>query len=104
MIMPRFLKKAKKVGLSPGALVHVGERKIEETKITILDYDQVLGLDLDKVDTDQALPDNIQALVDARKQARKDKEWARSDQLRDEIQALGYVVQDGPQGMKVFKQ
>lgn len=71
---------------------------------TLLDYDQVLGLDLAKVGADKALPDEIQALADARQQARKDKAWARSDQLRDEIQALGYVVQDGPQGMKVFKQ
>ncbi len=70
---------------------------------TILDYDQVLGLDLDKVGKDKALPDDIQALVDARQQARQDRNWALSDQLRDEIQAQGYVVQDGPQGMKAFK-
>ncbi len=70
---------------------------------TILDYDQVLGLDLDKVGEHKALPDDIQALVNARQQAREDKNWALSDQLRDDIQALGYVVQDGPQGMKAFK-
>jgi cysteinyl-tRNA synthetase len=70
---------------------------------TLLDNDQVLGLDLNKVGADKALPDEIQALVDARQQARKDKAWAQSDQLRDKIQSLGYVVQDGPQGMKVFK-
>lgn len=70
---------------------------------TIMDYDQVLGLDLDKIGADQALPDDIQKLVDARQKARKDKDWDLSDRLRDEIQALGYVVQDGPQGVKVFK-
>ena len=70
---------------------------------TILDFDQVLGLDLDKVGADRALPDEIQDLVDARIQARKDKDWPKSDRLRDEIQDLGWVVQDGAHGMKVFK-
>lgn len=70
---------------------------------TMLDFDQVLGFDLDQVGSDQVLPDEIQALVDARHKARKEKQWALSDQLRDQIQALGYVVQDGPQGMKVFR-
>ncbi|MDD5723633.1 MAG: magnesium/cobalt transporter CorA [Syntrophales bacterium] len=39
--MPRFFKKmSHKTGLPPGTLVHVGERKAEEIKITIMDYDQ----------------------------------------------------------------
>jgi cysteinyl-tRNA synthetase len=70
---------------------------------TVIDMDQVLGLDLDKLGDTQTLPDDIQDLVDARVQARKDKEWALSDSLRDQIQAKGYVVQDSAQGMKVFK-
>ncbi len=70
---------------------------------TVLAYDHVLGLDLDKVSDSGALPDEIQKLVDARKQARADKNWAESDHLRDKLQEMGYVVQDGPQGMKVFK-
>jgi len=40
--MPRLvMKKAhKKVGLAPGTLVHVGERKIEKVRIRIIDYDE----------------------------------------------------------------
>jgi cysteinyl-tRNA synthetase len=70
---------------------------------TVLVYDQVLGLDLDKIGEGASLPDDIQELVNARQQARKDKNWTASDKLRDKIQARGYVVQDGPEGMKVFK-
>jgi cysteinyl-tRNA synthetase len=70
---------------------------------TVLDFDRVLGLDLHKINAQLALPDDIQALVDARNTARKDKDWALSDQLRDQIHSLGYEVQDSPQGMKVFK-
>ncbi|MDA8139630.1 MAG: cysteine--tRNA ligase [Desulfobacteraceae bacterium] len=70
---------------------------------TLFDYDQVMGLNLKDAGAGQALPADIQALADARIKARKEKQWALSDQLRDRIQALGFVVQDTPQGMKVFK-
>ena len=70
---------------------------------TVQDCDRVLGLDLDRVGMAQELAPEVQQLVEARRQARKEKNWALSDQLRDEIQAMGYTVQDSPQGMKVFK-
>jgi magnesium transporter len=36
----RFMKRAsKKIGLAPGTLVHVGEKKTEEVQITLIDYD-----------------------------------------------------------------
>jgi len=39
--LSRFIKKrSKKAGLPPGSLVHIGERKTEKTRITIIDYDQ----------------------------------------------------------------
>jgi magnesium transporter len=34
-----FRKTSKKVGLSPGTLVHIGEKKVEKTRITVIDYD-----------------------------------------------------------------
>jgi len=39
--MPKLMKKrSKKAGLPPGTLIHIGERKAEEIKITIMDYDE----------------------------------------------------------------
>ncbi len=39
--MPKFIKKrSKKVGLPPGTLVHIGEKKTEKVRITIIDYDE----------------------------------------------------------------
>lgn len=39
--MPRFLKRvSKKIGLSPGALVHIGKKRIEKVRIRIIDYDE----------------------------------------------------------------
>jgi magnesium transporter len=41
MVMPKLFKKASsKTGLSPGTLVHIGERKTETVAITIMNYDQ----------------------------------------------------------------
>ena len=60
----------------------------------------VLGLLLKKGDS---LPDEVQQLVDRRAAARKNKDWKMSDTLRDEIKALGYILEDTPQGQKVRK-
>ncbi len=70
---------------------------------TILDFDRVLGLQLDELDQAQALPEAVQKLAAARQQARQAKDFAASDQLRAEIEALGYQVQDTKDGMKVVK-
>jgi cysteinyl-tRNA synthetase len=70
---------------------------------TILDFDKVLGLKLDQVDKPEELPEEVQKLLDKRRAARAAKDWAISDRLRDEIQDLGYLVQDTKEGMKAIK-
>ncbi|MGD2038516.1 MAG: cysteine--tRNA ligase [Desulfobacterales bacterium] len=70
---------------------------------TILDFDRVLGLQLDRLDKAQELPEEVQKLVAARQQARQGRDFAASDQLRAEIETLGYQVQDTKDGMKVVK-
>ena len=70
---------------------------------TLYDVDQVLGFDLKQVDQQETLPEDIRRMADERLAARKAKNWALSDQLRDAIQERGYLVQDTPQGTKVFK-
>lgn len=75
-----------------------------EKYATVLDFDQVTGLKLDKVIEEESISSEIQEKIDDRIKARKNKNWALSDQLRDEIKALGYMVQDSKEGMKVIKQ
>ncbi|CAB5079188.1 Cysteinyl-tRNA synthetase (EC [Olavius algarvensis associated proteobacterium Delta 3] len=69
---------------------------------TILDFEKVLGLELDRVDDTEGLPPEVLEKVDARNKARADKNWALSDQIRDELQAMGFVVQDTKDGTTVF--
>lgn len=56
---------------------------------------QVLGLTLAPLsDATITITPEIQRLIDAREQARNDKNWAQADQLRDQLAKLGYKVQD----------
>lgn len=48
-----------------------------------------------------AIPAEVQALVDERAEARKNRDWKRSDELRDQIKALGYILEDTKAGQKV---
>lgn len=77
----------------------------EEKLATILDLDQVLGLKLDEAGgmSLSELPENIQELVRARQKAREEKDWSESDRLRDEIEKMGYVVEDKKEGMIIRK-
>lgn len=60
----------------------------------------VLGLLMREQDK---IPDEVQALADERALARKNKDWKRSDELRDKINALGYVLEDTKAGQKIRK-
>ncbi|HLO29952.1 MAG TPA: hypothetical protein VK249_12495 [Anaerolineales bacterium] len=48
-------------------------------------------------------PDEVMVLVERRAHARADKNWAESDKLRDEIAALGWIVQDSKEGYKLVR-
>jgi cysteinyl-tRNA synthetase len=74
-----------------------------EKLTTIVDFDRVLGFGLDRLDQEQAVPEAVQRRVDARMKAREGKDFTTSDRLRAEIEAMGYLVQDTKDGMKVIK-
>jgi cysteinyl-tRNA synthetase len=65
-------------------------------------WDQVLGLDLER-DAREGfeLPPNVQSLVRERDEARSARDFARSDQIRDRLHAMGFEVMDTPGGTRV---
>lgn len=73
-----------------------------DKKATILDFDKVLGLGFDKL-KEEKIPKKVLELVGARRQARQNKDFKRSDELRKEINALNYEVKDTAEGQKVSK-
>ena len=72
-----------------------------------LDFDKVLGLSLDKVTAPAPekieVPEDIAALAEARFAAKKEKNWAEADRLRNEIAARGYVIKDTKEGYVIEK-
>ena len=59
----------------------------------------VLGL-LYNRNAEKNLDDEIEALIQSRNDARKAKNWAEADRIRDELKAQGIVLEDTPQGVK----
>jgi len=70
---------------------------------TILDFDKVLGLNLDKAGEARELPAKVNELVEAREEARQQGNYQAADRLRAEIEKAGYAVEDTKEGMRVFK-
>ena len=58
----------------------------------------VLGLVYNRKKED--LDSEIEALIEQRTQARKDRNWAEADRIRDELKAKGIVLEDTAQGVK----
>jgi cysteinyl-tRNA synthetase len=73
-----------------------------DKKSTLLDFDKVLGFGLDKL-KQEIIPNEIQELVKERETARNEKDWAKSDELREKINSLGYEVKDTDNGSKILK-
>ena len=62
--------------------------------------DTVLGIG---VTAEVEVPAEITALLEARQAARKAKDFKRSDAIRDELKAQGWVIEDTPKGARVKK-
>ena len=73
---------------------------IQKVIATIEELGGVLGLLTKKED---AIPQEVEELLAARKEARATKNWAESDRLRDCLKELGYAVKDTPQGQQLTK-
>jgi len=74
-----------------------------ERRRLVLDFDRVLGLRLDAIEPKQPriISDEVRALVHERDVARAARDWKRSDQLRDQLIALGFEVRDTPNGTEL---
>ena len=69
---------------------------------TIAEMDKVFGLDLLKKE-ELKIPQEVEKLINERETARKNKDFNKSDELRDKIKELGYLVEDTIEGQKIKK-
>ena len=75
------------------------------TKLKVIeDYDYVLSLNLLKAEEAEDGDDELSAYVEGkiaeRAQAKKDKDFARADAIRDELAAQGIIIEDTREGVK----
>ena len=79
-------------------------KKSKQFAELLLEFDRILGLDLEnskKYLEEQEkveLPKEILELVEQRKIARENKDWAESDRIRDVLKEKGYTVKDTKEG------
>ena len=77
-------------------------------RAVIADFDQVLGLDLlgraaalkEKETAPVEGAEEIEALIAQRSQAKKEKNWAQADAIRDQLKAMGVEIKDTPNGVE----
>lgn len=70
---------------------------------TIKQIDSVFDLGLLEKEKKLELQDTIKSLVEEREKARKSKNWAEADKIRDKLRSWGFVIEDKPEGPKVTK-
>ena len=72
----------------------------------------MLGLDIiphakelqrKNAEAESDIPAEITALAEQRKEARKNKDFALADSLRDKISELGYIIEETRQGTKITR-
>lgn len=76
----------------------VDKSALKKAKKLLLDWLEIFGVSFNEKQAENN--DEIEALVAQRDEARKNKDWAESDRLRDELQAKGIVIEDTPQGTR----
>lgn len=75
----------------------------EKSLDVLMELTEVLGL-LQQEEADSGVDDEIQALVDERQEARKAKNFARADEIRDLLKEKGITLKDTPQGVQIIKE
>lgn len=71
---------------------------IEEAETLLLELVAVLGIEISK--EDELLDDDIEALINERTEAKKQKNFARADEIRDMLKDRGIILEDTRQGVK----
>ena len=72
------------------------EKKLPKLAQLLLKFDTVLGLKIDEQiqKEEQEIPQEVLDLMEERKIARQNKDWAKADAIREKIRNMGYEVRD----------
>jgi cysteinyl-tRNA synthetase len=85
-------------------VVKDGGVSAEDKRATLLDFDQVLGLNLTENEFATGdIPEEVEVLLVERNAARIAQNWDKADQIREKIRSLGFDVKDTEEGQKLSK-
>ena len=81
------------------------EKKSPKLAKLLLKFDSILGLKIDEEtkNAKEEIPEEILELANKREEARKNKDWAKSDELRNIINEKGYSIKDTKDGTVITK-
>ncbi len=75
-----------------------------DKKSTILEFDKVLGLGLASAKKQEIeITEEIKNLLEERKLAKEDKDFKKSDEIRNKIKSLGFEIKDTPNGQEITR-
>lgn len=78
------------------------EKKNPEVAKLLVKFDTVLGIKIDEESSKkEEIPQEILDLVEQRKKARENKDWVKSDKLRELINLKGYDIKDTKEGIEI---
>ena len=63
-------------------------------------FSDVLGVPLEGKENDVLLDEDIEKLIEERNEARKNKDFARADEIRDMLKEQNIILEDTPQGVR----
>jgi cysteinyl-tRNA synthetase len=78
-------------------LLSKGEAK--EVYKLMAGFDKVLGV-IGEVKKKEKLPKEAEELIRLREEARKTQDWKKADKIRQQLKAMGIVIEDTPQGIR----
>jgi cysteinyl-tRNA synthetase len=81
----------------------VSKAEASEVGGLIMQFDEVLGV-IGEVPMEEALPAEVDALVQKREEARKAKNWKEADAIRAQLKAMDIVLEDTAQGVRWRKE
>src|SRR5699024_11112418 len=73
---------------------------IERFKAVYNIFSEVLGVPLKGKESEVLLDEEVEALIEERNNARKNKDFARADEIRDNLKAQNIILEDTPQGVR----
>jgi cysteinyl-tRNA synthetase len=77
----------------------LSKEEAQEVYELIMRFDKVLGV-IGEVEKEGKLPKEAEELIQKREEARKAKDWKVADKIREELERMGIIVEDTPEGVR----